>query len=134
MFVLITSIIKGDRQFLIGRLKKDGGIPPEKAGLLEQASLETLVKLYTKLLFYEDNSELVNEPAVNIYFIRTFGELTQILVSITGYPDFTCFGTLDAIDYLKEQGIEVEPKYEQMLYNMFMQAAFAFESGIIKRT
>ena len=134
MLFLTTAIVSGNRVFLTEQLIQHGGIPPEKTTLLKQASLETLVKIFAKFLCYESGSEPLKAPAVNIYFIRNFGELTRILVSITNHPDFTCFGVSEAIGYLNNQGIELKLKQEQMLSRMFYLTAFAFEQGILQRT
>ena len=132
MYLFNTAIISGNRDFLIKRLLEDGGVPLKRAKVLKKAPIETLVKLCAELLDYESGIIIPDKSQViKICFIRCFGALIQVLISIPGQPDFSCYGMLDTFDYLKNQGIEIESKHEQMLTGFYEMAAFAYELGIL---
>ena len=128
------SILSGNRNDLIERLVDEGELPSEKIKILNNAPIDTLVKLNADIPVYKSGLKPDAAKEVKICFIKSFGELIRILICIPGQENFSCYGLLDAIDYLRKKGIEINESLEIVLNYLFKNAVFAFELGILKHS
>ncbi len=131
MHFLQTFIVSGDKDYLIGKLMKYGGLPAEKEEALKILPLEALVKKQGELLFYHEGYEPIRTPSISIYYLRKFDQPLKILVSITGRPDFYCFGPYETAEELKKLGFSINEEITTAILHYFVQAAYAFSDKLI---